>query len=173
MSTRSDIIVQRADGSWSRQYCHFDGYLEGVGQTLLDSFQDQAKVDDLSRLGDLSSLGPRIDKPEGHSFANKVEGCTVAYGRDRGETGTEATIGDSLAAVWPPTDTWTEYTYVYAPVPGGSNEPQWFVGDPDIGPSSLVPLRLALADPDNYAPKPDVKAPWGVLWHRDDTRAQA
>lgn len=123
MSTRSDIIIKREDGKWARSYCHSDGYLDHVGRVLLESYQDAGKVDALSALGDLSSLHERIDAPRGHSFANRKEGCTVAYGRDRGDQGCEATTGATLADVWPPAESWTEYTYVW-------NGEEWFVGDP-------------------------------------------
>ena len=173
MSTRSDIISLCGDGMWRRVYCHFDGYLEGVGETLLNHYGDQAKVDSLVKLGDLSSLAENCDGAPGHSYSNRVDGQTVAYHRDRREpwSQVEPSEGSDLSSVWPAPKSWTEYTYVFAPTPGGSNEPSWWVGDPDLGPSSLTPLAMALADPANYAPKPDIKAPWGVIGHRDETRA--
>ena len=78
MATRSRIGVEQADGSIRSIYCHFDGYLDGVGQTLLDHYSDSDKLNQLLDLGDLSSLGPQLD------------GDTEAYARDRGETGVEA-----------------------------------------------------------------------------------
>lgn len=63
MSTRSMIGVMEKDGSIKAIYCHFDGYLDGVGYTLLNNY-DEAKVRDLIERGDISSLGPRIkDSP--------------------------------------------------------------------------------------------------------------
>lgn len=177
MGTRCDIIVQRADGSYARIYCHWDGYLEGVGATLAENFATQELAEGLTALGDCSSIAgaTRLAPKPGvaHSFDSPAKGVVVAYGRDRGEKNTEAKTGATLAEVWPSKDTWTEYTYVFAPMPGGANEPKWYVGDPDLGPSSLVLLELALKDPENFAPQPDVKSPWGVLWHRDETRAKA
>lgn len=171
MSTRSNIIVQLADGGWKRIYCHFDGYLEGVGRTLIDHYAGQERADEVVGPGDLSVLDVRCDKPEGHSFNSPTPGHCIYYGRDRGEKDVAGFSGASLAEVWPPEGSWTEFVYVFGSVPGGPNEPQWYVGDPDIGPTSLVRLDLALRDSTNYAPQPDVKSPWGVLWHRDDTRA--
>lgn len=133
MSTRSDIIVKRADGKWARIYVHFDGYPSHHGPILLGHYADQAKADALVALGDLSSLDISTDAPEGHSYDNRTPGHSVAYGRDRGETGTEATVGDTLADVWPDEDTWTEYTYVYD---GGV----WSYGEPDGGSDNLRPL---------------------------------
>lgn len=89
MSTRSIIGVTQKDLTIKAIYCHFDGYLSGVGQTLADHYQDPAKIEALINLGDLSSLGEEIG--EKHEFGVKIEEpwCT-AYGRDRGEQGTEA-----------------------------------------------------------------------------------
>lgn len=68
MSTRSDIIVHRADGQWHRIYCHFDGYLEGVGKTLFNHYTGQKKIEQLLTLGNLSALGEEIGKK--HPFDN-------------------------------------------------------------------------------------------------------
>ena len=48
-----------SDGKYPARsiYCHFDGYIAGVGKTLLNHYTDPEKVNDLMRLGDLSSLG--------------------------------------------------------------------------------------------------------------------
>ena len=113
MSTRSAIIVEHAAGHWARVYCHFDGCLEGVGRTLQDHYNGQDLAEALVAPGDMSSLHPRCSKPPSHSFDKPVEGFTVYYGRDRGEEGTEPKTGPTLESVWPPEDTWTEYTYVW------------------------------------------------------------
>jgi hypothetical protein len=71
MATRSRIAIEKQDGTVDSIYCHFDGYLEGVGKTLFNHY-DQEKLEKLLELGDISSLGEStID--------------TVAYCRDRGE----------------------------------------------------------------------------------------
>lgn len=63
MSTRSMIGVMEKDGSIKAIYCHFDGYLDGVGYTLLNNY-DEAKTRELIERGDISSLGPNIkDSP--------------------------------------------------------------------------------------------------------------
>ena len=73
MSTRSTIAVHNPNtGRVTQVYCHFDGYLEGVGQTLLDHYHDADSADNLMVEGDMSSLGNTVDE-------------TVYYGRDRGE----------------------------------------------------------------------------------------
>lgn len=164
MSTRSDIIVERTDGTWARIYCHYDGYLEHNGQILHDHYNSQDRAEAVVAPGDMSTLAEHCDKPPGHSFDNKVRGYCVYYGRDRGETDVDAEIGDSLAAVWPGSDTGTEYTYVwFAGCVGddqantrASNRQGWYVGDADEGSETLVPLADALAGKD--VPKPNVKA---------------
>lgn len=45
MSTRSIIASITEDGKYKAIYCQYDGYPEGVGQTLLDHYNDQDKID--------------------------------------------------------------------------------------------------------------------------------
>jgi hypothetical protein len=71
MSTRSRIAIEKESGIVNSIYCHFDGYVDGVGKTLFNHY-DKEKLQKLIELGDISSLGEStID--------------TVAYCRDRGE----------------------------------------------------------------------------------------
>jgi len=100
MATRSTIALEYADGTVHQIYCHWDGYLEGVGKTLLEHYMDPFKVRELMDLGDISSLGEVIG--EQHPFAHydvsmsldeheeKYGNMTTAYGRDRGESRIEA-----------------------------------------------------------------------------------
>ena len=138
MGTRSDIIVQRKDGRFARIYCHWDGYLEHNGQILFDHYNNHAKAESLTVLGNLSSLAPSAECPAGHSFEHPVDGYCVAYGRDRGELNYNAKVFDSLAEAWPSEETWTEFTYVYLPKIG------WLVASADQGSQALVPLDAAL-----------------------------
>jgi hypothetical protein len=71
MSTRSRIAIENESGIVNSIYCHFDGYIDGVGKRLFNHY-DKEKLQKLIELGDISSLGEStID--------------TVAYCRDRGE----------------------------------------------------------------------------------------
>jgi len=71
MATRSRIAIENQDGTVTSVYCHWDGYLAGVGKTLFEHY-DREKLEKLIELGDISSLGEStID--------------TVAYHRDRNE----------------------------------------------------------------------------------------
>ncbi len=129
MSTRSFIHVKRTDGKWARIYCHFDGYWDGVGQTLHDHYNSQELAEALVALGDISSLGEEIgekhdfdynmtfyDKYKGNYKAQKDDPeyvrlqkmCNV-YGRDRGEDGVDARIGETLEEVFAK----EEYMYVW------------------------------------------------------------
>jgi hypothetical protein len=89
MATRSTIALEYADGTVDQVYCHWDGYLSNNGEILLKHYQDPYKVQKMMGLGDISSLGEDIG--EQHSFDDAAN-CpdTTFYGRDRGETGTEA-----------------------------------------------------------------------------------
>lgn len=123
MSTRSNIIVRRADGIWANVYCHFDGYPAGVGQTLMDHYSNQEAAEKIVALGNLSVLGDSCECPKGHSFENQIESFTVAYGRDRGEEDNEAITGPTLASVWPDSGAWIEYAYIWF----GKDIKEWMV----------------------------------------------
>jgi hypothetical protein len=71
MSTRSRIAIETESGTVKSIYCHFDGYVSGVGKTLFNHY-DREKLEKLIELGDISSLGESTEN-------------TVAYCRDRGE----------------------------------------------------------------------------------------
>lgn len=100
MGTRSTIAILRADGTVSQIYCHWDGYIDHNGRILFDHYNTAEKVEELIALGDLSSLGREIGVKHPFSPNYDVPGdcdkwndlyrmmCT-AYGRDRGEAGTQ------------------------------------------------------------------------------------
>jgi hypothetical protein len=95
MATRSAIGFVEYDGSVTGIYCHWDGYLEGVGATLVSYYNDLYKVLDLLDQGDISSLRPEIGEqhpfsPHGVDMPSaKYEelygNMTTFYSRDRGE----------------------------------------------------------------------------------------
>ena len=71
MATRSRIAIENQDGTVTSIYCHFDGYLDGVGKKLFEHY-DREKTEKLIELGDISALGEStLD--------------TIAYHRDRNE----------------------------------------------------------------------------------------
>lgn len=85
MSTRSTIAIRRLDGSMTKIYCHWDGYIEYNGIMLQKYYNTPDKIEELLKLGSLSSLGIRANPIGEHSFDKPEEDTTVAYHRDRGE----------------------------------------------------------------------------------------
>ena len=136
MSTRSRIAKQDASGKVTMIYCHSDGYLTGNGKLLLEHYQDEAKIDALLALGDISMLGsklgakhdfdlgmkfgrpgfPKYDSPEFKEFYDTV----LAYARDRGEKDVAAATFPSRKAI--PQDLFEEFFYLRK---GG----KWFYSD--------------------------------------------
>jgi hypothetical protein len=57
MSTRSTIALEFADGTVQQIYCHFDGYLSGVGAELRSDYSDPFALRDLIDKGDTSTIG--------------------------------------------------------------------------------------------------------------------
>ena len=98
MGTRSSIAIKTEDGI-KAIYCHWDGYVDHNGRLLKEFYNTTDKVKELIALGDLSTLGSMIGQK--HDFDSKygpepeldlTGNWCLAYGRDRGETGTEAQI---------------------------------------------------------------------------------
>ena len=100
MATRSTIALEFADGTIGQVYCHWDGYLAHNGKMLFEHYSNPFILRDLIDLGSISSLAPTIGtkRPFSHydtelslvEFNNKYGNMTNFYGRDRGETNTEA-----------------------------------------------------------------------------------
>ena len=86
MSTRSRIGLMLEDGTVKHSYCHFDGYPNGVGHTLVENYSEIEKVEELLSFGDMSFLAPKVTPDGIHNFNNPEQGVTVFYGRDRAET---------------------------------------------------------------------------------------
>ena len=122
MATRSRIAVMHGEKCKS-VYCHFDGYISGVGKTLLEHF-DSAKANQLVALGDVSVLAPNIEVPEDstHSWETPDRDITLFYGRDRGDANTDFRVDHTfdgfLDRVY---DSCAEYYYVM-------RDGQWYVG---------------------------------------------
>jgi hypothetical protein len=95
MATRSAIGVMHGEKA-KVVYCHWDGYIDGVGRTLLEHY-DSPKANHLVALGGISSLGSEVVIPEGveHSYDAPHADITVFYNRDRGEAGNEFLVCDS------------------------------------------------------------------------------
>lgn len=127
MATRSTISLRLEDDSVKTIYCHSDGYTDEVGARLKEFYNTKEKVEALLELGDLSSLGSKLnpDSELPHSFDDRQKGVTVAYGRDRGEKGTTATIYESFDHAQK-----EEYNYLFI-------DGQWFVSENEFHPQPL------------------------------------
>lgn len=115
MGTRSRIgYVNSENGFITSAYCHWDGYPSNNGKILLENYTSTEKVRQLVDQGDMSSLGEKCTKPEGHTFDTPVDGYTTYYGRDRGETGVKAKTSVSKEKFVDLTeDSGGEYAYLF------------------------------------------------------------
>lgn len=100
MSTRSAIIIKRSAHNFAGIYCHNNGYPSWNGRILRDHYTDLAKLTQLVKLGDISVLAENVNPPKGKKqkfdYDKQISGVVVAYARDRGETGTEFKITQTL-----------------------------------------------------------------------------
>ena len=108
MATRSHIGIKNGN-SVRYVYCHYDGYPEYNGRLLLQNYTTVEKVNELIDGGDLSSLGKEIKTDLPHSWAKRVEGVCVYYGRDRGETG----VGPKTCDIDDYNDNDVDYQYLF------------------------------------------------------------
>ena len=113
MATRSNIGILNSDGTVDYIYCHFDGYLSNNGKILNQHYTTEEKVRALINLGDLSVLGEDIGEKQ--SFEVRVKGYCLAYGRDRGESNTEA---KRCSYVDYTKEYFEEYIYLFTPGKG-------------------------------------------------------
>lgn len=132
MGTSANINVKVGDKYHSTRV-NYDGYPEGVGKTLYEYYSTQELAERLVSFGELSSLDKSCEQPLGHTYDTPVNGYSIYYGRDRGETGTEFNVTDEpvdnqgICYVWNGTE-WTitcvEYDeddncheYINTPIP--------------------------------------------------------
>ena len=138
MSTHANIAIYDEDTGVESIYVHSDGYPSYLGNMLLDNYYRVDKIEDLIDLGDASFIDKEITKPEGHSFNNRIKGHSVFYGRDRGESGTQArryiTLDDYL-------DDASEFTYIY-----NYDEDKWYFFDAYNDKVKYQPLSKAVKD---------------------------
>ena len=87
MGTRSRIAVKVGD-IYRSIYCHWDGYPSHHFPILAEHYATQEAAELLVSFGDASSLNERCVPVGAHSYGSPEKGCTVYYGRDRGEADT-------------------------------------------------------------------------------------
>lgn len=93
MGTHSYIAKQIGDDQYLTIFCQLDGCPEDTGATLAKCYDTPELVDALLALGDLYYLEEKLTPAPGrHDFSVPQPGVTVAYQRDGGCSGWEATI---------------------------------------------------------------------------------
>ena len=75
MATRSTIALELKDGRVRKIYCHWDGYLDHNGTILHNDYGNYDKIDQLTSMGDLSSLDSEIG--ENILSANALRGSVI------------------------------------------------------------------------------------------------
>lgn len=87
MSTNS-IIAAKTNEGYKAIYCHSDGYPSYMYPMLRDYYGSQEMAEALVSLGDASFIDKQLTPPKNsnHSFDNRVDGVSVFYHRDRGES---------------------------------------------------------------------------------------
>ena len=121
MATRS--VIAKLDSKTKKikaVYCHNDGYLAHVGTVLDSHYQDESKVDELLKHGDISfldeNIGEKIDFDD-IEVRNKNKQC-MFYARDRGEdikANQPIILEDDIALLeFSDTACHAQYVYMYA-----------------------------------------------------------
>ena len=119
MSTRSIIGYETNSGLIRAVYVHHDGYLSGVGKTLIENY-DFIKLDNLLDLGDMSCLGDSIEN-------------SIFYARDRNETIVKARWFNTREQML---DYFSDCDYAYL----RAVDDTWLVSERDSKWSSFNPL---------------------------------
>lgn len=92
MATRSIIAAKQDNGTFKAIYCHWDGFVQGVGKILFDHYKDKKMVNQLLSLGHISALGIKpIEDPNGWDYKKRNTDLTVTY-KSRGDKGVEPEI---------------------------------------------------------------------------------
>ena len=135
MATRSTISLEFADGTIGQVYAHWDGYLAHNGKMLQEYYSNPFILRDLIDLGSLSSLRPTIGTKHPFSqfdngmsteeFNALYQDMTTFYGRDRGESNTDATYFKDYEHFLVDGQQ-EEYDYILRNVKGVAT---WFVSD--------------------------------------------
>lgn len=74
MATRSTYGILESDGTIKSVYCHFDGYLKGVGRLLYENYNTETEVRKLIQKGTVSSLGRSLQTTSFHAdFGGRIK----------------------------------------------------------------------------------------------------
>jgi len=115
MATRSRIGRTNEDGSITSIYVHWNGSPGDQGPILLARYNTPERLKQLLDLGDLSALAPEIGERQDFDAPTPAGGRVwcLAYGRDRGDAGTQAVKSANLVAFEALADTCgAEYLYL-------------------------------------------------------------
>src|SRR5699024_4901769 len=77
MTVSSTISVFCRDGVFRTVYCHLHGEPVRNGRILHTHYATGQQAEALVEHGDIRCLGPRCDKPAGHTLQNPVDGVTA------------------------------------------------------------------------------------------------
>lgn len=164
MSTRSRIAYLD-EGIVKSVYCHFDGYLSGVGRTLVQNYRTLDKVKELISLGSISALGKSTE------YSEDLENGTKDYHRWRGEEieiETDYGVQDFVQSGF---DCGEDYIYLFVPF---MDMGDWYYLEYN---GSWRKVADALADDTDYFLLCDVFGqPWEMLYFpeyadRDDLQS--
>lgn len=125
MATRSSIAQVTADGKIEAIYCHWDGYLEGVGTELDTNYTSANKVSELIALGDISSLRSTPEE-------------TQSYHKWRGEPIRTYSFNSVAAYLKWSRNADCEFAYLY-----NAQDKNWEYNDGDN--NQFYPVHLAFA----------------------------
>jgi hypothetical protein len=75
------MIAARTKGTYTAVYCHFDGYPEGVGAVLRDSYTDPLKIADLLSRGGMSTLGDIVSRCEFYTDGDHPEPLDIQHSK--------------------------------------------------------------------------------------------
>ena len=113
MATRSIIARKINDKESLAIYCHYDGYLEHNGAILHLHYDTPEKVEKLISLGDLCSLGKKVEPntSKAHTRLRPQDEVCIYYGRDMKNVDTEPVVVDTdqLGNL----SNWAEHVYWY------------------------------------------------------------
>lgn len=140
MSTKSRIGIENQDGTTTSIYCHFDGYISGVGAVLQKHYTNRSKVEQLIALGSISYIAENLNPTGEHSFAQPEKGVVVAYHRDRDEEfdqKTNQSVSDLFNCIY---QTSEELIYCF------TKDDIWLVLDLRVHRSPVVDLKVAIEE---------------------------
>lgn len=116
MGTRATIGVVTPEGQVLEVLLNYDGYVSYAGSMLVNYYNTQDLALKLVAGGDISTLSKTADLLPGHTFEERHPDCTTYYGRDRGESGVDAAVYNSIEeymSVFNDPEAFHEFSYLW------------------------------------------------------------